>query len=56
MLSKHYIKCRSVVFIVDRVFSSVFFYERALGLVKNTFDSLQDSDYFGFLTLDSMDL
>lgn len=55
-LSKHYIQRRSIVFIVDRKFQSVFFFERALDLVKQVFNSLHDEDYFGFLALDETNL
>jgi hypothetical protein len=48
-LSKHYILRRSIVFILDGTFSSVFFYERALDLIKNVFNKLNSNDYFGFL-------
>ena len=52
-LSKHFVNKQSIVFIVDKQFSSVFFYERALDLVQRVFGRLQNSDYFGFLALDS---
>jgi hypothetical protein len=34
----------------------VFFFERALDLVKQVFHSLHDEDYFGFLALDETNL
>ena len=52
-LSKHFVNKQSIVFIVDKQFSSVFFYERALDLVQTVFRRLTNSDYFGLLSLDS---
>ena len=50
-LSHHYIQRRSVVFIVDTQFESVVHYEKAYSYVKQFFKSLDDDDYFGFISL-----
>ena len=52
-LSHHYIRRRSVVFIVDSQFDSVFYRDRVMKYVKGTFSkSLSDKDYFGYISLD----
>ena len=52
-LSHHYIQRRSVVFIVDSQFDSVFYREKVMKYVKNFFgNQLNDKDYFGFISLE----
>ena len=52
-LSKHYVQRRSVVFVLDKSFSSVFYYERAIAYITKTFGELKENDFFGLLTLES---
>jgi Fe2+ transport system protein B len=37
-LSKHYIRQRSVIFIIDRMFSSIFYFREAMNVVQTVFD------------------
>ena len=50
-LSHHYVLRRSVVFIVDTEFSSVFYHYMANRQVKKFFKKLDDQDYFGYISL-----
>jgi hypothetical protein len=52
-LSKHYVQRRSIVFVLDKSFSSVFYYERAIAFITKTFGELKENDYFGLITLES---
>lgn len=41
------------MFVLDKSFSSVFYYERAIAFITKTFNELKENDYFGLLTLES---
>jgi len=52
-LSHHYIRRRSVVFIVDSKFDSVVYRDKAIKYVKDFYSQdLGKHDYFGFISLD----
>ena len=56
-LSHHYILRRSVIFIVDSQYDSVFFRDKAMKYTKEFFENELDSeDYFGFIPLSSQSL
>ena len=56
-LSHHYILRRSVVFIVDSQYDSVFFRDKAMSYTREYFDKqLDENDYFGFIPLSSQGL
>ena len=56
-LSHHYILRRSVVFIVDSQYDSVFFRDKAMTYTKDFFENeLDGEDYFGFIPLSSKSL
>lgn len=53
-LSHHYIRRRSVVFIVDSQFDSVVYRDKAIKFVNDFYSqSLNSLDYFGFISLDA---
>lgn len=41
------------MFVLDKSFSSVFYYERAIAFITKTFGELKENDYFGLITLES---
>lgn len=41
------------MFVLDKSFSSVFYYERAIAFITKTFNELKENDFFGLLTLES---
>ena len=51
-MSHHYVLRRSICFIVDTEYSGIFYHEKANKYVKQVFESLDDEDYFGFISLD----
>ena len=51
MLSQHYVQRKSIIFIVDSEFSSVFYQDIAMAEVMECFEELDDQDYFGILSL-----
>ena len=55
-LSHHYVLKRSVVFIVDTEFSSVFYHYMANRQVKKFFKQLDNEDYFGYISLGDKDI
>jgi len=56
-LSHHYILRKSVVFIVDSQYDSVFFRDKAMRYTREYFDNeLEGEDYFGFIPLSSQGL
>ena len=50
-LSYHYVLKRSVVFIVDEDFDSVFYKQKSSEYVNKFFSEMADSDYFGYISL-----
>ena len=52
-LSHHYIRRRSVVFIVDTQFDSVVYRDKAMKYVRSFYrNRLNEHDYFGYISLD----
>ena len=51
MLSHHYVQRRSIIFIVDNDFNSVFYQDIAMKQVLSTFNKLDEQDYFGYISL-----
>lgn len=51
-LSHHYILKKSVVFIVDSQFDSLFYKDSAMKHVMKCYENLADQDYFGLISLD----
>ena len=52
-LSHHYIRRRSVVFIVDSQFDSVVYRDKAMKYVRSFYrNRLNEQDYFGYISLD----
>ena len=49
-LRKHYIQKRSVIFIVDNCFDSVFYSQKAYDFVRKVYKGLSPDDYFGMIT------
>ena len=52
-LADHYILRRSIIFIVDSHFDSLFFSEKAFHYVKEFYKELNEEDYFGFIPMNS---
>ena len=53
-LSHHYVRRRSIVFIVDSQFDSVVYRDKAMKYVRDFFgEALSDQDYFGYISLDN---
>lgn len=50
-LSHHYVLKRSIVFIVDTHFDQIMFEAKANELTTTFFESMQPSDYFGYISL-----
>lgn len=51
-LAHHYIERRSIVFIVDSTFASYAMLSSALAFVKETFNTINDTDSFGYILMD----
>merc|ERR1712060_88910 len=50
-LSHHYVLQRSIIFIVDIDYSSIFYKEKASQYVASFFDSMQPTELFGYINL-----
>jgi len=51
-LGHHYILRRSVVFIMDTEFESIFYKEKASSYISSYFDRMAPDDYFGYISLE----